>query len=386
MSARRAVDLALRHAVGLQKIDFGSEGVGERVGADAGAGDGVEDEQVGAARQVERRGARVARELPVADEALVQTARVAEAQHGAGESGDVVAGGAEHRRAERQKDTRQHDVVGHDLAKRLAERRREVERRQRGLGAARRDRAEVALDERLRLGGIEVAGDRQHGVVGRVPGREELADVLERRGVEVLERADERVVERVLRRIRQRGEALPPGAVRLVVDRPAALVLHDVALGVELLLRHRREQPAHAVGLEPERDRELVRRHGLEVVRAVEPGRPVQRPAGTLHELEVLVRRDVRRSLEEHVLEQVREAGASGALVRRADVIPEVDRDERRGVVFRQGDAEAIRKTIGLERDAHPGSIPAAPDSAKPMRRGCVKSRRGGGGGAGFDL
>src|SRR3712207_7165443 len=43
-------------------------------------------------------------------------------------------------------------------------------------------------------------------------------------------------------------------SVRLVVHRPAALVLHDVALRVELLLRHRRQQVAHAVRLQPERE------------------------------------------------------------------------------------------------------------------------------------
>ena len=54
-------------------------------------------------------------------------------------------------------------------------------------------------------------------------------------------------------------------------------------------------------------------------------GRAVQRAAGALDELEVLVRRDVLGALEEHVLEEVREARASLALVRRADVIPEID-------------------------------------------------------------
>ena len=44
---------------------------------------------------------------------------------------------------------------------------------------------------------------------------------------------------------------LVPGPVRLVVDRPAALVLHDVPLVVELLLGHRRQEAGEPIGLEP---------------------------------------------------------------------------------------------------------------------------------------
>ena len=43
-----------------------------------------------------------------------------------------------------------------------------------------------------------------------------------------------------------------------------------------------------------------------------------------LEHLEVRVARRVLRALEHHVLEQVREAGAAGRLVRGADVVPEV--------------------------------------------------------------
>ena len=120
--------------------------------------------------------------------------------------------------------------------------------------------------------------------------------------------------------------------------------MHDVALRVELLLRHRGQQLAHAIRLEPERELELVRRHRLEVVRALEPRRAVERAAGALHELEVLVRFDVGRALKEHVLEQVREAGAPRRLVGRPDVIPEVHGDDRRRVVLGQRDEQPVRR------------------------------------------
>ena len=49
--------------------------------------------------------------------------------------------------------------------------------------------------------------------------------------------------------------------------------------------------------------------HRLEVVRPVEPGRAVHRPAGGLDERDVLGLGDVPRALEHHVLEEVGEAG-----------------------------------------------------------------------------
>ena len=124
------------------------------------------------------------------------------------------------------------------------------------------------------------------------------------------------MVEWMARREAEGRKSLPPAAIRLVVHRPPTLVLHDVALRVELLLRHRRQQIAHAIRFEPECQLELIRRHGLVVVGAVEPGGAVERAARPLHELEVLVCADAGRALKQHVLEQVGEPRAAGAFVR----------------------------------------------------------------------
>ena len=51
---------------------------------------------------------------------------------------------------------------------------------------------------------------------------------------------------------------------------------------------------------------------------------------------------DVLGALEHHVLEEVGEAGAAGALVERADVVPEVDGDEGEAMVFVGEDDEAV--------------------------------------------
>jgi hypothetical protein len=51
------------------------------------------------------------------------------------------------------------------------------------------------------------------------------------------------------------------------------------------------------------------------------------------------------------VLEEVGEAGAAGTLVERADVVPEVDGDEREAVIFVGDDLEAVGEGVGLVLD-----------------------------------
>jgi hypothetical protein len=55
-------------------------------------------------------------------------------------------------------------------------------------------RSEVTLDHGERRIRLEVSGDREDRVVRGVPGREEVADVVERGGAEVLHRADRRMM------------------------------------------------------------------------------------------------------------------------------------------------------------------------------------------------
>ena len=159
----------------------------------------------------------------------------------------------------------------------------------------------------------------------------------------------------MLRREEVALELLLERAVRPVVVRPALLVLDDLALVVEVLLAERVEQGRHPVGLEPEGQLELVRRQRLEVVRPVEPGRAVHRPAGGLDERDVLGLRDVARTLEHDVLEEVREAGLAGDLVLGADVVPEVDRDDRSEVVLGHDHAQAVVESLVAEGDLGDG-------------------------------
>ena len=96
-----------------------------------------------------------------------------------------------------------------------------------------------------------------------------------------------------------------------VLDALPALVLHDVALRVDRLRRHRVEQVAHAIGLEEQRELERVRRHVDVVVRPIVAGRRVVLAAGRFEPLVELAGLDVSRAHEHQVLEQMREAGAA---------------------------------------------------------------------------
>ena len=165
--------------------------------------------------------------------------------------------------------------------------------------------------------------------------------------------ADREPAVRVAVRVERGHDVLAGLRVRDVLVVLAALVLHHLALVVELLLRDRAEQPAHAVRLEPQRGLELVGRQRLEVVGAVAVRGAVQRAARAAHQLEVPVVGDVRAALEHEVLEQVREPGAPQLLARAADVIVDVDRDDRIAVVLVDDHLEPVVEHELLERDLH---------------------------------
>ncbi len=103
-----------------------------------------------------------------------------------------------------------------------------------------------------------------------------------------------------------------------------------------------------------------MRRHRLEVVRPVEPGRPVHRPAGRLDQGDVLRLGHVPRALEHDVLEEMGEAGLARDLVLGADVVPDVHRDDRGEVILGHDQAQAVRKALVGERhgrNGHPGEL-----------------------------
>ena len=98
---------------------------------------------------------------------------------------------------------------------------------------------------------------------------------------------------RVPLRIREREEFNVGAAVRLVVVAGALLVLHHVALVVEVRLIERGKECAESVGLHPENQFCPLRWNGGEVVGAVEPGGGVPLSADRFNEGEVLRLGDV---------------------------------------------------------------------------------------------
>ena len=161
-------------------------------------------------------------------------------------------------------------------------------------------------------------------------------------------------------------------AVWLVLDALPTLVAHDVLLIGERGGRDLLEQIPHAIRLEPQRELDLVGGNGLEIVRAIEIRGAVQiAGAGAFQQLDVLIRRNVLRPLKHHVLEQMRETGAPRLFVGGADVVPEVDGDERQPVVLRQDHAQPVWQRIRFVLDV--GDIGRSPG---PGRRGLRQNER----------
>jgi len=141
-------------------------------------------------------------------------------------------------------------------------------------------------------------------------------------------------------------------AVRAVLDALPALVANDVLLIRKFLLVQAVQQVSHAIGLEPQAEFELIRRERLEVVGPIEARGAVDvAAAGAFDEFPEAIALHVLRPVEHHVLEQVREAGPSGLLVRRSHVVPDVHRNERQTMVFREDDLQPVGQGVLLEGD-----------------------------------
>ena len=246
--------------------------------------------------------------------ALVEAARLAAAQHVRRQVQVGVAGREQRRRVPGEAQARQLHAVGQrDLD--VARRARGVGRRAaRARAAALRLPAEVPVDQRARLGRIEVAGDDQAGVRRPVEALEERAHVGDGGRLQIRVRADRRPVVGVVRRVHRLRDRQLGAAVGAVLVRLAALVLHHLALPLQLLVGDHVGQRRQPIGLQPQERLEQVARADLVVVRAIVAGGAVVVAAPALHDrVERRVGR-VARAHEHQVLEQVREAGPPGRL------------------------------------------------------------------------
>ena len=187
-------------------------------------------------------------------------------------------------------------------------------------------------------------------VVGRVVRGEELAHVVEGGGVEVRHGADRRVVVRVALRVDELLELLVPGPVGLVVDRQAPLVLHHLALVVELLLGHRRRagcraDPTRATGRAPARGWGPSRSSWSDRARWWRSAS--RRSTGAARSARPWPRAPSPGTSCARTGARSRSCPASRAA---ADVVPQVHGHDRRAVVARQDDAQPVRQAVAVDR------------------------------------
>ena len=202
--------------------------------------------------------------------------------------------------------------------------------------------AEVFFGQTHDLVRRRIADDDHDRVVRRVIGVEELLHVLNRRGLNVRQVAVEVVgVEPVRVRALRQPEPFER-AVRLVQHVDAHLFADDVLLVLQILGRDL--QRTHAVRLEPHRELERVGRHQLEVVRVIEPRRPVQRAAVLVDDADVLELVDVLGALKHQVLEQMGEPGAIPRLDAEADPVHHFHRHHGRRMVLADHHTQAVRQ------------------------------------------
>jgi hypothetical protein len=206
----------------------------------------------------------------------------------------------------------------------------------------------VPLDQLGRLGHVDVPGDGEHRVAGRVVPLEEALRVRYRRRLQVHERAVP--VVRVGEGVEHDRRQLQPGeaAVRPVEHVDPDLLLDHVDLVAQVFLG----QPgaAHPVGLQEQRALQGVGRQGLEVVGVVQVGGAVEGAPRALYVSEVRQLLQVFRALEHQVLEEVGEAGAPLRFRADAHVVHHRHADHRRGTVRREDHPQPVGQGEPLGR------------------------------------
>ena len=122
----------------------------------------------------------------------------------------------------------------------------------------------------------------------------------------------------------------------------AALELRDDDRALGLTIFRLVEAVGHTLGFDEKQLVERVAPGRFEVGRLIDPGVAVPEAAETLDQSLHLVPRNVPGALEVHVLDPVRGAGTSRALVARAHSIPAPHRHQRRGVNRTDQNLEAV--------------------------------------------
>ena len=235
----------------------------------------------------------------------------------------------------------------------------------------RRDRAVVLLGQRPQLRGIDVAGDDQHRIVGRIPGPVEGERILAAVGLHLMAPADHRqpvgvVVE--LGRVQllaKAGAGIVVGPLRALLEDHAALAQHLVVV---------EHQIGHAVGFHAHDQLEAVLGDGLEVAGVVGAGERVLVAAVAGDDARELPGLQVLGPLEHEVLEEVGEPRLAERAVGRAHLVPDVVADHRRPPVGHHHHLHAVVESEGLGLE-HGAFSRAADDQGEGQRHAGARGR-----------
>ncbi len=208
---------------------------------------------------------------------------------------------------------------------------------------ARRDAAEMVRGTPQHVVGIHVAHDDERRVVRDVEAAIVAVEVVARHRPEIPEPPDRRMPVRMgpERACRHFGvEQL----IRIVL---AALELGNDHRPLGFALRRVVQAIGHALGFEKQHLIERGPARRLHIGRLIDPRVPVPHAPEPFDDSLHLLTRDVCGSLEIHVLDPVRDAGAAWSLVARADAIPAPHRDERCGVNLLHDDLQTVVEMFG---------------------------------------
>ena len=231
-----------------------------------------------------------------------------------------------------------------------------------GRERAGRQVSEIAVDQLQGLVGLEVSGDGQAGVGGGVVALEEVFDVIQDSGVQVLLGANGHPVIRVGHREQHLLDVRLGHTVGAIFVGLAPLVFDHVPLHFKTLLVQGVQQEAHAVGLQPQGKLKVIGRDVLPVVGAVGSGGAVEIGPGLLQGLEeALV--VVLGAFEHDVLEEMGEPGAALLFVLGANVVPHVDRGHRDRRVPVQNHVQTVGQRVLLKVDGHHQLVHLKPGS-----------------------
>ena len=184
-----------------------------------------------------------------------------------------------------------------------------------------------ALEHDLR---VEVARQRDHGVVGGVMLLVMPVKLLARDGLQVFAETDHLVAVRVF--LESQGvDRLAQAEERFVL---VAFALRDDHGAFQFGLLRVEVAVDHAVGFQVERDVQLVRRQGFQVGGPVQRGQRVPKTAVARNGLVEHIDGVLGRALELHVFHPMRDAGLAGHLVARTDAVPDPVADQRNVVDF----------------------------------------------------